>query len=175
VSLVDLPDRPASPLSRRELLRGAAGVAGVAALAAVSAACGDDSLVATPTPGIITRWVRIPTADLQVDVPEWVDFGGTVAELVPGAETPPPSFTPDRNAGWVVRQPDGTVLVLDPRCTHRACLVDVSEKAPAEFLCRCHPGRFSFDGAVLGGPPPRPLSRYPTRPAGPDAIEVGLA
>jgi Rieske Fe-S protein len=175
VAPVDRPDPPAPSLSRRELLRGAAGVAALAGVAAFGAACGDDSLVATPTPAIITRWVRIPTADLQVDVPEWVDFGGTAAELVPGAETPPPSFAPDRNAGWVVKQPDGTVLVLDPRCTHRACLVAVSEATPDEFLCRCHPGRFSFDGAVLGGPPPRPLSRYPTRPAGPDAIEVGLA
>ena len=172
------PDRrpDAAPvLTRRAVLRGAIGVAGVAGIASLGvAACGESAYSATPTPSIITRWVRVPTTDLVAGIPVWVDLAGSIRQVTPGSETPPPSFEPDRYAAWLVKQPDGTVVAFDPRCTHQACLVDVSATEP-EFLCRCHPGRFAFDGAVLGGPPPRPLNRYPTRVAGPDTIEIGLA
>jgi len=49
-------------------------------------------------------------------------------------------------------------------CTHLGCIVQwFSDKG--EFICPCHGGRFSPDGKVLGGPPPRPL----------DSIQVAVS
>ncbi len=57
---------------------------------------------------------------------------------------------------WVVRRGESDFTVYNGRCTHLGCAYswrgDVSE-----FQCPCHAGRYSLDGVVLGGPPPRPL------------------
>ncbi|MGE5072077.1 MAG: ubiquinol-cytochrome c reductase iron-sulfur subunit, partial [Anaerolineae bacterium] len=42
---------------------------------------------------------------------------------------------------------------------HLGCTVSWKEDAQA-FLCPCHDAKFSKEGVVLGGPPPRPLDRY---------------
>ena len=39
------------------------------------------------------------------------------------------------------------------------CIRERAEQAK-EFLCPCHGGRFSAEGKVLGGPPPKPLETY---------------
>ena len=45
-------------------------------------------------------------------------------------------------------------------CTHLACLVEWQE-TENEFYCPCHDGRFNpLNGAVISGPPPRPLPLY---------------
>jgi cytochrome b6-f complex iron-sulfur subunit len=65
----------------------------------------------------------------------------------------------------VVLQPSpGRFLAFSAVCTHLGCVVSwrPDEKV---FFCPCHAGRFSEDGEVLGGPPPKPLPRY--------AVEVG--
>jgi cytochrome b6-f complex iron-sulfur subunit len=43
-------------------------------------------------------------------------------------------------------------------CSHLGCIVKW-RKARRQFFCPCHGGRFDLEGAVLGGPPPRPLAR----------------
>ena len=60
----------------------------------------------------------------------------------------------------VLLQPQvGTYVALSAVCTHLGCIVKwVDEKG--EFLCPCHGGRFSNDGQVLGGPPPKALETY---------------
>lgn len=60
----------------------------------------------------------------------------------------------------VLLQPQvGTYVALSAVCTHLGCIVKwVNDKG--EFLCPCHGGRFSADGQVLGGPPPKPLETY---------------
>jgi cytochrome b6-f complex iron-sulfur subunit len=30
-----------------------------------------------------------------------------------------------------------------------------------DFLCPCHAGRYTPDGTVISGPPPRPLAKLP--------------
>ena len=63
-------------------------------------------------------------------------------------------------------------LVLSPVCTHMGC--NVAWNAPAgEFRCPCHGGRYDAEGHVLGGPPPRPLDRFPVRWTG-DDLEIRL-
>lgn len=63
----------------------------------------------------------------------------------------------------VVLQPKaGDFIALTAVCTHLGCIVKwVSDKG--EFLCPCHGGRYSAQGKVLSGPPPRPLESYPIK------------
>jgi Rieske Fe-S protein len=53
---------------------------------------------------------------------------------------------------------DGTPKAYSLICTHFGCIV---KWMPAEkdFFCPCHAGRFGPDGAVLSGPPPKPLTQ----------------
>lgn len=62
-------------------------------------------------------------------------------------------------------------VALSAICTHLGCVVQWQEKT-GELLCPCHGGRFSVDGAVLGGPPPRPLESLPVTIDG-DQIRIG--
>jgi cytochrome b6-f complex iron-sulfur subunit len=72
----------------------------------------------------------------------------------------------------VVLQPTaGQFIALSAVCTHLGCVVKwLDDKG--EFLCPCHGGRFSADGNVLGGPPPKPLENLPLTLDG-DQILVG--
>jgi cytochrome b6-f complex iron-sulfur subunit len=44
---------------------------------------------------------------------------------------------------------------VSSRCTHLGCKLGLVGDA---WVCPCHGGRFSVEGAVLGGPPVAPLS-----------------
>jgi len=57
---------------------------------------------------------------------------------------------------------DEGIIVLSPVCTHMGCNV-VFNEATNQFECPCHGGRYNVSGSVVGGPPPRPLARFPTR------------
>ena len=65
----------------------------------------------------------------------------------------------------------GEYAALYAVCTHLGCVVQWQE-GKEEFLCPCHGGRFSATGAVLGGPPPRPLEILPVAVAG-DQLRIG--
>lgn len=72
----------------------------------------------------------------------------------------------------VLLQPKpGDYVALSAVCTHLGCVVQWQE-AKGEFLCPCHGGRFSSNGTVLGGPPPRPLESLPLNVDG-DQLQVG--
>ncbi len=60
----------------------------------------------------------------------------------------------------VVRKQGGEIVALSAICTHLGCIVQW-EKNKQDFLCPCHAGRYSPDGAVISGPPPKPLARLP--------------
>jgi Rieske Fe-S protein len=65
-------------------------------------------------------------------------------------------------AVWVYRAADG-VHVYNARCTHLGCLVTYRSSSRT-FLCPCHGGVFDVrSGAVLDGPPPRPLDQLEYR------------
>jgi Rieske Fe-S protein len=52
----------------------------------------------------------------------------------------------------------GQWKVFSAPCTHRPCIVSYSGTS---IYCPCHGGTFSTaNGAVTGGPPPRPLPEY---------------
>ena len=72
----------------------------------------------------------------------------------------------------VVMQPSpGNFVALSAVCTHLGCVIAWQEQA-GEFLCPCHGGKFSTEGAVLAGPPPAPLESFPVSLDG-DQILVG--
>jgi cytochrome b6-f complex iron-sulfur subunit len=55
-------------------------------------------------------------------------------------------------------------------CTHLGCIVRWDD-ATRRIHCPCHAGFFGPDGAVLSGPPPRPLPAYKVVAAG-DELRV---
>jgi cytochrome b6-f complex iron-sulfur subunit len=69
-------------------------------------------------------------------------------------------FQMDGKAGVVVRPKGGSIAVFSAVCTHLGCIVQW-QKNQDRFLCPCHGGQFSAQGAVLGGPPPKPLEKLP--------------
>jgi Rieske Fe-S protein len=59
----------------------------------------------------------------------------------------------------LVRSRDGELHAFSQKCTHLSCAVVYSAERD-RLECPCHDGVFSIrTGAVLGGPPPRPLPR----------------
>lgn len=60
---------------------------------------------------------------------------------------------------WAYRTPDGGVVAFSPICPHLGCAYNWRD-AEGRFVCPCHMSVFARDGAVLGGPAPRPLDRF---------------
>jgi cytochrome b6-f complex iron-sulfur subunit len=72
----------------------------------------------------------------------------------------------------VLLQPSpGNFVALSAVCTHLGCVIAWQEQV-GEFLCPCHGGRFSAQGKVLGGPPPKPLESLVVQLDG-DQLKVG--
>ena len=65
-------------------------------------------------------------------------------------------------------------VAYSQKCTHLSCAVVYSAKNN-RLECPCHQGYFSIrDGAVLQGPPPRPLPRVVLERQGADLIAVRM-
>jgi len=126
--------------------------------------------------GVITTVVGLPTIAFLIDPAlrenakeAWIPVG-KLAEMPIGKPTQF-SFTRVQVNGWertatshggfVVRRSEDPedLLILNSRCTHLACTVNWSENDQV-YLCPCHDAKFSPEGQVLDGPPPRPLDRY---------------
>jgi menaquinol-cytochrome c reductase iron-sulfur subunit len=61
-------------------------------------------------------------------------------------------------------------IAISSRCAHLGCpvrWVDAAER----FICPCHGGVYDLLGRRVGGPPVRPLDRFPTRVNG-DKVEL---
>jgi menaquinol-cytochrome c reductase iron-sulfur subunit len=99
-------------------------------------------------------WVPIgKIADMQVGRPYQFSF---TRVQVNGWER-----TSTSHGGFVVRRSEAPtdIIVLNSRCTHLGCTINWKDETQA-FVCPCHDAKFSREGIVLGGPPPRPLDRY---------------
>jgi succinate dehydrogenase / fumarate reductase iron-sulfur subunit len=65
------------------------------------------------------------------------------------------------------------IVCFKANCPHLGCIVRW-DGVSGRFRCACHGGNFDRDGAVLAGPPPRPLDRYAFRvDSGHLLVEVG--
>ena len=80
-------------------------------------------------------------------------------------------FTYRERPAVLLRKGTDQFIALSAVCTHLGCIVQWKPDQN-EFLCPCHGGRFSTDGAVLGGPPPKPLESIPVVVAG-DLLRIG--
>ena len=80
-------------------------------------------------------------------------------------------FVQDESDAWVEAQVEEAVWLYtddgekfkayNSHCTHLGCSYGY-DKASNTFLCPCHRGQFDVKtGAVLAGPPPRPLDTLP--------------
>jgi cytochrome b6-f complex iron-sulfur subunit len=82
---------------------------------------------------------------------------------IPRSQVPPGGvhfFSFRGHPAVIVQARAGEFIALTAVCTHLGCVIKwLPEKN--EFECPCHAGRFSADGKVLGGPPPKPLESYP--------------
>lgn len=59
---------------------------------------------------------------------------------------------------YLVRSEDG-IVALDPSCTHLGCRIKFQADKD-RYFCPCHGGVFDRSGAVVSGPPPKPLVRH---------------
>lgn len=82
--------------------------------------------------------------------------------------------TTESKSAWIVTLDGQNFTVYDPHCTHLGCpynWVDTGGSNEGHFDCPCHGGVFSIDGAVIAGPPGRPLDRILSQVDG-DSIMV---
>lgn len=137
-------------VGRRTFLRWATAIGGVlsAFLAGVPAARAFLSPTFRRTRA--EKWIRLGEVDqFDPDVPTKVDFVDAVSDA--WVET-----RRLRNV-WIYTEDGETFRVYNGRCTHLGCNYSLDEEKNV-FRCPCHTGFFDLKtGAVLGGPPPRPL------------------
>lgn len=126
--------------------------------------------------GIITAAIGVPVIGYLIDPAlragakeAWVPIG-KLADIPVGKPTPF-AFTRTQVNGWertstsfggfVIRKSEDPkdMVILSSRCTHLGCSVNWREESQ-EFICPCHDAKFSKDGVVLDGPPPKPLNKY---------------
>lgn len=110
---------------------------------------------------------------LKKDEEDWVDVGGA-AGVKPGTPVKL-DFVARKRDAWVVTEKRASAwistrdglefIVFDPRCTHLGCPYRWDSDRN-QFLCPCHAAVFAADGAVVSGPPPRPLDRYAAKVVG---------
>jgi menaquinol-cytochrome c reductase iron-sulfur subunit len=154
-------------VSRRDFIKVTTTIVG----GAIGAALGVPALIYLLDPafkaGAKEGWVPVgKVADMQIGVPYPFYF---TRVQVNGWER-----TSTSHGGYVLLRSDAPndILVLNSQCTHLACTVNWNAEAQA-YICPCHDGKFSKQGAVLSGPPPRPLDRYsPFRITGAGELEI---
>jgi len=64
----------------------------------------------------------------------------------------------------VLRDQRGKLHACQAKCTHEGCTVRY-KRDEGLIWCACHNAKFTLDGAVISGPPPRPLPPYKVREA----------
>ncbi len=99
-------------------------------------------------------WVRVgAVSDLSPDGPVAMRYSMTVRDGYSRSET--------RGLVFLTRRED-QLVALSAVCTHLGCNVSWRQ-AEAVFACPCHGGKYTPDGDVAAGPPPRPLKSIPVK------------
>ena len=144
-------DPPPPHMARRGFMRwiSAAGAAILTALVGVPVISAFVS-PALPKPKVDT-WIKVAddTALLDIGVPIRVDF----------VQTQDDAWVESRAllGVWLYTEDGDTFKAYNGRCTHLGCAFALAADKNT-FACPCHRGQFDVKtGAVLGGPPPRPL------------------
>ncbi len=106
---------------------------------------------------------------------QWVDLG--LVDRLKNSRFKKVNYTFTAKDGWVKATKKRSVYVTDVgngewdvfsrTCSHLGCLVRWNESQEA-FLCPCHGAVFDKDGAVVAGPPPKPLQKLEVK------VEAGV-
>ena len=101
---------------------------------------------------------------LEPETSSWVQVGA-VTDLPPG-EVHRVNYTLRAKDAWREVEQTGTLYAfsddgavytaLDGTCTHLGCIVQW-QPDESQFVCPCHSAVFTREGAVVSGPPPRPM------------------
>jgi menaquinol-cytochrome c reductase iron-sulfur subunit len=142
-------------VGRRRFL---AGIIGVVA-GAVATIVGLPAIGYVVSPGVKKQgsgeWITLgPLSSLTLGIPSGFPYSRTITD------------------GWVQSTQSGTAyaLTVDGQtcsvfsdvCTHLSCRVSFKPDT-LTFVCPCHDAIFSATGAVVSGPPPRPLDQFESR------------
>ncbi len=85
-----------------------------------------------------------------------IPVGGMTQFTIPGLDQP----------GILIRLEEGLFRAFEQKCTHLSCAV-FFDPGSRKIECPCHNGAFDpISGAVLQGPPPRPLRSFPVEVRG---------
>jgi menaquinol-cytochrome c reductase iron-sulfur subunit len=153
------PDEPAPSAqteSRRTFLKAASVLVGTL----TGLLAGIPALIAFAAPLFRPKrtaaWIKLGDAgDFDTGVPNKKDIAQTVQD----------AWVETRSmvSVWVYTDDGKTFTIYDARCTHLGCSYNFV-KDTGIFQCPCHGGRFDpKTGAVLGGPPPRPLDKLASK------------
>ena len=139
-------------LSRREFVTVTAGALGTIMVATI----GIPAVGYALGPGLkvtkVEAWVPVgKVSDFPVDEPTLVNFTRT---KVNGWEKTVNSY-----GVFVIKPSDGEIYALSSTCTHLSCRVKWVDTDQL-YECPCHDAAFDINGAVIAGPPPRPLDAY---------------
>ncbi len=88
--------------------------------------------------------------------------GDTVLVNFRNSLTLPWDGATSKTGAWLRRTSETEFVAFAINCTHLGCPVRWVNKGEI-FLCPCHGGVFNKDGSRAGGPPNKPLNRYPVR------------
>lgn len=144
-------------LARRSFLKWVSGLAaattGVLVGLPVVRALVSPAIARPPT----ESWVKVAddVALLDLGVPIRIDFVQTQQDAWVETRT--------LNAVWLYTDDGESFTAYNGHCTHLGCGFGY-DKDRKTFVCPCHRGQFDVrSGAVLAGPPPRPLDRLEVR------------
>lgn len=107
-------------------------------------------------PPATKRWIKAGEVDqIEMGVPTRLDFAETVNDAW--------VETRALRGVWIYTEDGTAFIVYNGQCTHLGCSYAFDSVAK-RFECPCHHGFFDLkSGAVLDGPPPRPLDRLETK------------
>jgi menaquinol-cytochrome c reductase iron-sulfur subunit len=142
-------------VGRRKFLTGIIGVVA----GAVGVLVGLPAIGYLISPGLKNQsedvWLVLgPLADLEPGKPRGFPYSRTIKD----------GWTETNQTGvaYAVTHDGANVKVFSDVCTHLQCRVSWKDDRQI-FLSPCHDGRFSIDGEVISGPPPRPLDQFETK------------
>jgi succinate dehydrogenase / fumarate reductase iron-sulfur subunit len=145
----------------RQLGTGIVGAGTVAALGSVAA-----GVVIGPTLGESGKqWVKVADLD-SIRI-------GDVTTVLMRYELKNAMYSEQVSTPVLVSRSENEIVCFKANCPHLGCIVRWEQQS-GRFRCACHGGNFDRDGAVLAGPPPRPLQRYTFKvESGAIFVEVG--
>lgn len=149
-------EKPPEALARRDFLTRAT-IALSAVIAAALSATGIGYFISPAFQKREEDWVDLGRAgDFKAGAPALVEFTQRRRDAWVTSER--------RSSAWVSTGDGKAFTAFDPRCTHLGCPYRW-DAGTSRFVCPCHTAMFGPDGAVISGPPPRPLDRYETKVA----------